>query len=136
MLGFYHQRIFYRTDSFSICLFLNVTPTELCVITSMFHSRFLLALERDTYYEYTNIVKKLVKNGQPASRLVPDIHNRWQLDSKTEKVLSLSPGRGTLTNKRVPKPKHTGQLGRNFTCFFGRDLGSTNQQTLLVLKFT
>jgi len=25
--------------------------------------------------------------------------NRWQLDSKTEKVTSLSPGRGTLTNK-------------------------------------
>jgi len=24
---------------------------------------------------------------------------RWQLDSKTEKVTSLSPGRGTLTNK-------------------------------------
>jgi len=24
--------------------------------------------------------------------------NRWQLDSKTEKVTSLSPGRGTLTN--------------------------------------
>jgi len=23
----------------------------------------------------------------------------WQLDSKTEKVTSLSPGRGTLTNK-------------------------------------
>jgi len=30
--------------------------------------------------------------------------NRWQLDSKTEKVPSLSPDRGTLTNKRVPKP--------------------------------
>jgi len=31
--------------------------------------------------------------------------NRWQLDSKIEKVTSLSPGRGTLTNKwRVPKP--------------------------------
>jgi len=25
--------------------------------------------------------------------------NKWQLDSKTEKVTSLSPGRGTLTNK-------------------------------------
>jgi len=25
--------------------------------------------------------------------------NRWQLDSKTEKVTSLSPGRDTLTNK-------------------------------------
>jgi len=31
--------------------------------------------------------------------------NRWQLDFKTEKVTSLSPGRGTLTNKLVPKPK-------------------------------
>jgi len=30
--------------------------------------------------------------------------NRWQLDWKTEKVPSLSPGRGALTNKvRVPK---------------------------------
>jgi len=28
-----------------------------------------------------------------------DGSNRWQLDSKTEKVPSLSPGRGTLTNK-------------------------------------
>jgi len=28
----------------------------------------------------------------------------WQLDSKTEQVPSLYPGRGTLTNKRVPKP--------------------------------
>jgi len=25
--------------------------------------------------------------------------NRWQLDSNTEKVPSLSPGQGTLTNK-------------------------------------
>jgi len=25
----------------------------------------------------------------------------WQLDSKTEKVTSLSPGRGNLTNKRA-----------------------------------
>jgi len=25
--------------------------------------------------------------------------NRWQLDSKTEKVTLLSPGRGTFTNK-------------------------------------
>jgi len=25
--------------------------------------------------------------------------NRWQLDSKTEKVTSLSPSRGALTNK-------------------------------------
>jgi len=25
--------------------------------------------------------------------------NRWQLDSKTEKVPLLSPGRGTVTNK-------------------------------------
>jgi len=31
--------------------------------------------------------------------------NRWQLDSKSEKVTSLSPGRGTLTNKWVLKPK-------------------------------
>jgi len=30
--------------------------------------------------------------------------DKWQLDSKTEKVTSLSPGRGTLTNKRVSKP--------------------------------
>jgi len=30
--------------------------------------------------------------------------NRWQLDSKTEKVISLSAGQGTLTNKWVPKP--------------------------------
>jgi len=29
--------------------------------------------------------------------------NRWQLDSKTEKVPSLSPGRDILTNKLVPK---------------------------------
>jgi len=29
--------------------------------------------------------------------------NRWQLDSKTEKVLSLPPGRDTLTNnEQVP----------------------------------
>jgi len=27
------------------------------------------------------------------------VRNRWQLDSKTEKVISLSPGCGTLTNK-------------------------------------
>jgi len=27
------------------------------------------------------------------------------LTRKTEKIPSLSPGRGTLTNKRVPKPK-------------------------------
>jgi len=31
--------------------------------------------------------------------------NRWQLDSRIEKIPSLSPGRGTLANKRVPKPK-------------------------------
>jgi len=33
--------------------------------------------------------------------------NRWQLDSKIEKVSSLSHGRGTLTNtvkKYLPKP--------------------------------
>jgi len=30
--------------------------------------------------------------------------NRRQLDSKTKKVPSLSPSRGILTNKRVPKP--------------------------------
>jgi len=29
--------------------------------------------------------------------------NRWQLDSKTEKVTSLFPGRSNLTNKWVPK---------------------------------
>jgi len=28
-----------------------------------------------------------------------------KFDSKTEKVTSTSPGRGTLTNKCVPKPK-------------------------------
>jgi len=27
--------------------------------------------------------------------------NRWHLDSKTEMVPSLHPGRGTLTNKRI-----------------------------------
>jgi len=33
-----------------------------------------------------------------------DVRNRWQFDSKTEKVpILLSPGRGTLMNKRVPK---------------------------------
>jgi len=31
--------------------------------------------------------------------------NRWQLDSKTEKVTTLSPGRDILTNKRIPVPK-------------------------------
>jgi len=30
-------------------------------------------------------------------------NNRWQLNSKTEKVPSLSPGRGTLTNKWLLK---------------------------------
>jgi len=34
--------------------------------------------------------------------------NRWQLDSKIEKVHSLSSGRGTLTNKRVAKPNLQG----------------------------
>jgi len=33
--------------------------------------------------------------------------HRWQLDLKTEKVTSLSPGLGTLTNKLVPKPFQT-----------------------------
>jgi len=32
-----------------------------------------------------------------------------QLDSKTEKITSLSPGRGTLTNKRVPVPNEPKQ---------------------------
>jgi len=31
---------------------------------------------------------------------------RWQLDSKTEKVPSLSPGWGTLANKCVPKTSY------------------------------
>jgi len=38
--------------------------------------------------------------------------NRLQFDSKTEKVsISLSPGRGTLMNKRVPKQ---GRRKKNF----------------------
>jgi len=37
-------------------------------------------------------------NGQTGS-------NRWQLDSKNEKVTSLSPGRGNLVNKRAKNYK-------------------------------
>jgi len=36
--------------------------------------------------------------GLPLSLSSSTGSNRWQLDSKTEKVTSLSPGRGTLTN--------------------------------------
>jgi len=32
------------------------------------------------------------------------VNVEFQLDSKTEKIPSLSPGRGTVTNKWVPKP--------------------------------
>jgi len=38
--------------------------------------------------------------------------NRWQLDSKTKKVTSLSPGQGTLTNKWEPKPKPVSTVSR------------------------
>jgi len=31
--------------------------------------------------------------------------SRWQLDSKTEKVTSLSLGRGTLTNTKISGPQ-------------------------------
>jgi len=47
--------------------------------------------------------------------------NRWQLDSKTEKIPLLSPGRGTLTNKWVPKPIAIAILQRpryNFLALF------------------
>jgi len=37
--------------------------------------------------------------------VVRQLVTEWQLDSKTEKVPSLSPGQGTLTNNGVPKPK-------------------------------
>jgi len=36
--------------------------------------------------------------------MIRQVGSNRQLDSKTEKVTSLTPGRGTLTNKLVPKP--------------------------------
>jgi len=47
-------------------------------------------------------------------------HSRWQLDSKTEKVTSLSSGWGTLTNKWVRKP--------NEDLFFG-------EHTFSIIKY-
>jgi len=38
-------------------------------------------------------------NGMPLRLSGQTGSNRWQLDTKTKKVPSLSPGRGTLTNK-------------------------------------
>jgi len=43
--------------------------------------------------------------------------NRWQLDSKTEKVISLSPGRGNLVNKRANCKLHPTHLYHQTTSF-------------------
>jgi len=51
----------------------------------------------------------MVKKGRIATRTPTSFKMRWtlaRLNSKTETVTSLSPGRGNLTNKWAHKPKH------------------------------